>query len=189
MTPSFLKNARNAFLERVGENLKREACAEGVLKDVQKVQYEHGGSTKFADVQGTLRSSDWNIIDSQMRIETAILESGDASQFRKAIAKVTAEFRHQMTSQMLRTISTAASEAGNTVNLGGRPLTADALCGMFERIHIEFDKDGCPKMPSLMLPPEVMEQARRLLELPEVKFRLYMILQEKWVSRYSLRST
>lgn len=90
-------------------------------------------------------------------------------------------------------VEAAAASVGNAVEAQGRPLDADLLLEVWERVWIDFNPDGRPRLPMITVPPgaqEKMEIAVKQLEEEPFRSRLAVIIErkkEEWHDREDRR--
>jgi hypothetical protein len=82
----------------------------------------------------------------------------------------------------------------NEVNLQGQPLNPDHLLRCFEKIWIDFDAEGRPKLPTIIIHPDQSDTYKRIGEeidsTPELRKRFAQIIaskKEEWRARESNR--
>lgn len=63
---------------------------------------------------------------------------------------------------MFQQIGDLCSAAGNVVDAAGAPLSFDQILDMLERIEISFDEEGQPKMPTLVMHPDMVAKVAQL---------------------------
>lgn len=84
---------------------------------------------------------------------------------------------------MFETIAAATEATGNVVDRKGKPLDHDTILEALELIEIDFDENGEPRMPSLVVPPNMaprLEQLGREAESdPEIRRRHDEIIEKK----------
>ncbi len=70
---------------------------------------------------------------------------------------------------LFETMQKASEEVGNVVDNKGQPLSFDALLAVTEKIQIDFDSDGKPKLPTIFIHPDVQPHLEKLMNSPEAK--------------------
>ena len=63
----------------------------------------------------------------------------------------------QQAQAMYGDIADVAKEAGTQLDAGGRPFHPEIMLELFEKMLIEFDQDGNPQMPALVVHPKLAE--------------------------------
>jgi hypothetical protein len=64
----------------------------------------------------------------------------------------------QLETQFFAFMHKVTEDAGQVIDARGRPLTHDLVLDMFEKLQIDFDEDGQPQMPTIVVPPKVYEK-------------------------------
>lgn len=100
----------------------------------------------------------------------------------------------QIASSFYKALSDAVEKTGNTVDGRGKGFTAETIFEVLEKIWIDFDENGSPKMPTLTIHPNQMEQVKRAFESIDAdsvldgKFKaLIERKREEWIAREASR--
>lgn len=106
----------------------------------------------------------------------------------RLLAKVDAaanELGTQMTKLFAERFEQAAKEVGNVVDMHGEPLEAEHLFRMWEKVHIDFDRNGTPRLPQVVTGSR--ESYEHLLEVNEqiaadsgLQERFCSLMRQKW---------
>jgi len=71
-------------------------------------------------------------------------------------------FLRDMTQTMFSTLSKVTDFTGNVVDGKGKGITHEMLLEMLEKIHIDFDQDGNPQLPSMIIHPDMAKAFEKL---------------------------
>jgi hypothetical protein len=186
MDSQFFQSVNSGFLKMFAKAFKDEVNNHPILSQVKRTRYEHGPSMSVVDVEGSETVSEMQRIGSDFILDHAVIESGDSAKFRQVLTKGISEMRDGILKMMFQKVGEAADRVGNTVDGKGERLSADMVISMFEKIAIKFDKQGRPEMPTITLSPDLEKTFREIMERPEVKLRIDVILRQKWMQRYAL---
>lgn len=87
-----------------------------------------------------------------------------------------------------------AEQIPNQVDMGGRPLTPEAILKGYEIVELSFNEDGTPDLPTMVVPPALAQAAeeafRKLHEDPDLSQRLDDLVarkREEWRAREASR--
>jgi hypothetical protein len=95
---------------------------------------------------------------------------------------------------MLKVMEEGIRAVGNEIDGGGQPLSAELILDAWEKVHIDFEGDGRPQWPTIVIHPS--QQARLITELtrldsdPELNRRRETLLirkREEWRARETSR--
>ena len=96
--------------------------------------------------------------------------------------------------QFYEEFNRAVTSVGNVVGSPGRPMDAEVIFEMIEKIHLDFGADGLPQYPIISGGGEFLDRFRKVLEeietTPELRQRLQAVLnvkREEWRARESNR--
>jgi hypothetical protein len=71
-------------------------------------------------------------------------------------------FLKDMTKTMFSTLSQVADFTGNVIDGKGKGVSYEMLIDMLEKIHIDFDQDGNPLLPSIVIHPDMAKSFEKL---------------------------
>ncbi|MBK7637065.1 MAG: hypothetical protein IPJ13_24435 [Saprospiraceae bacterium] len=108
------------------------------------------------------------------------LNSGDTTEVLKFINTIANSYADQMKAQMFDTISDVCDENGNSVNANNLSLE-EMILEMYNKIQIDFNHDGSPKMPQIILGEGNIDKLIELLDNsgPELNKKIDLILSNK----------
>lgn len=76
-------------------------------------------------------------------------------------------------------IANVSAAAGTTVNARGRPFSHELLMEVLENLEIDFDENGEPKMPTMVVHPDMVPELRRLPPATEEQMKAHAELIER----------
>jgi predicted transcriptional regulator len=77
--------------------------------------------------------------------------------------------------------------AGTSIDAKGQPVSHDLILRMLDSIEIDFDQNGEPEMPTLVMHPTMAEQIRRLPPPTEAQLRAFTDLIDRKRQEYGAR--
>jgi hypothetical protein len=82
--------------------------------------------------------------------------------------------------QMFEHMADICDASGQTIDARGRPPSIDLILDGYEKISIDFDENGVPKLPTIVMAPQMAERVRKLPPpTPEQIARFDNIIKEK----------
>lgn len=78
---------------------------------------------------------------------------------------------------------------GTSVDAEGKQFSFDMLNDALEKMHIEFDDEGEPILPTLVMHPNALERIKRMTPTPEQEKRQDEILERKKAEYYASKRT
>lgn len=186
MLTDFYSECAEGFARRLAEICQREANEHEILSHISTIKLAHGRIMTSTDIEGTSRYSEMKPLEAHFEFPTSVIEKGDRDAFRQSVNTGIVKLRDASLKLMFSSVSDICDETGNSIDLGGNPLTVDGVCQLFEMIEIPFDKNGQPEMPTIIVPPDQKDQVREFLDDPVVQSRIEKIIRDKWLDRYTL---
>lgn len=122
-----------------------------------------------------------------------VIEKGPQAFFEK-IQGIADEIKKKKAELLFKTMNDVTKETGNIVDAKGKPFEFDSFYEMIEKIWIDFDMQGKPKMPLMVIPPQMgnafMKKIAEWELNPDYKKRLDELFERKrklWNDRESNR--
>lgn len=169
---------QTAMTEFAQSVLRGMAALDPTIGQVQREPTVHAGPTR--NVPGS-QPVDHPMFRLEPRavIPEDVVRHGRFDDYATALVGMAAEFRDQVTGQLSRALGDVTNATGNTVDGGGRPLSHDLIFDALERVEIDFDDEGTPLLPDLMMNPKTADALARLEPTPEQRRRRDDILARK----------
>ena len=108
--------------------------------------------------------------------------------------KAAQEMAKQMSEHFFKSISDSVEKIGNTVDGKGQGFTPELIFAVLEKIWIDFDPQGNPRMPTLTINPAQGPQVQRAFQSidsnPELSARFAQLMDQKreeWRAREATR--
>ena len=95
-------------------------------------------------------------------------------------------FLRDMTQTMFSTLSQVTDFTGNVIDGKGNGITHEMLLEMLEKIYIDFDQDGNPLLPSIIIHPDMAKAFEKLKSDEDIyKGRVEEIITKKREAYYA----
>jgi hypothetical protein len=137
---------------------------QGLLSQIPKRRFFEGNKTGIAREDGSVDVSRFMTFKSEMKLNVKALEGARTEDVARMVQQRADQMHFQQTKAMFEKVEQVVSSVGNSVNLGGNPLTPEAFIQLFERIRTEFDDEGKPYMPSIVCGKEGFEIFKKVLD-------------------------
>jgi len=83
---------------------------------------------------------------------------GDLEHFLAALDEASLDQINQVMPQFYEQLAGMLEATGQASDAGGRPLSWDMLIEGYEKLDIDFDDEGKPKLPSVVMHPDMFEK-------------------------------
>jgi hypothetical protein len=153
-------------INKLLEQISREASANqmGVFKNSPKMVQHEGDKAVFITSDGEVQHIDYQLIESERSITDEMMLSITPEEIIKMAADIGTEMGTKQSKHSFQRISEATTKVGNVVDGSGKPFTMDMFYEVIEKIHIEFDENEQPRMPSIVLGPEMHKKVTAVFE-------------------------
>jgi hypothetical protein len=104
-------------------------------------------------------------------------------EFHDCAREIGTKFLSEKKKNLVDTLDRVTSETGSVIDSRGKPLDHDAIFEALELLEINFDANGQPEMPSLMVHPDMVPRLEQLSkeaeESPALKRRHDELMRRK----------
>lgn len=150
--------------------------ASPILRKIGFRAQREGKTSSFQTEQGKIEQIDFQKAGAGIEYRPKFAEGMTPDEFVKLHRDPAREMGGKIVGGLYEKLDKITQETGNVVNTGGKPLTHDLFLDLIEKMHIEFDEKGEPRMPSLNAGSEMFAHLQR--EMP--KWHSDPVFQTRW---------
>jgi len=193
MLPDFahLKGTiRKAFDQR----MRRLVRQDPLLSMIKERRIHEGDRWAVRRGDGTFDESGPHEICDRYPIDATAVKEKGLSAILPSQEAAAERVRHQQEGVLFDRMKTVIEETGNVVDAGGQPFSFELFLNLLRKVDIDFDENGKPHMPALVVSPEMGAIiANQIPEWQQNEAKLADfegVLQKKkeeWLARESLR--
>jgi hypothetical protein len=114
--------------------------------------HHEGDVWKITREDKSEHSTDYKTISSYLQIDLREVPKLSLNDILQKLDGLAEDMAQQMGGAMINTVIQAVEEVGNTVDLGGQPITQDAFLETIRKIEMSFDELGNPHLTIVMHP-------------------------------------
>lgn len=186
MNRKFFDEARDAFHRELADTLHERAQESEFLSGIRRSITPHGKDMTTVHVSGGTTNSTMMGLPAEFQIQETALANGEVEDLRKTFDAAVSGLRSGITKHLFKVVGEAAAAVGNAVTVEGNAFTAEGIITMLERMEIAVDEKGNFIMPTIVVHPDRAEELEKLLDKPEVKFKIDAVMFQKYLERYAL---
>ena len=134
-------------------------------------------------------------VRSVLELRTVDIESCDDQALVAALDHQAEEYVASIMPQLFAALGRASEAVGTSFNAGGRPLSAEVVAEALERMEIDFNDDGSPRLPSIVVGegtqlPEDTPEGRRMIDdvIARKREQFFAQRRHRELPRHPLRS-
>ncbi len=153
-----------------------------------------GNLTRYIREDGTVENSKYEEYALNFEINLKDINNLSLQDIFKKLQEIAYELAKKEIDLFNKAIDHAATNVGNKFDIEGEPLQVEHFFRMLDKIHIEFDKDGKPIMPSIIAGKSAAEAFLELSDsiesTPDYKVRYEQLIEKKrmeWNDRETAR--
>jgi hypothetical protein len=132
-----------------------------VVGDISMIKKIHSGGVIYKSAEKEL-AVPLGVMSAEMAITMDDVYGFNMEKICLDIYEYAQTFLQDITKTMFSTISQVSDFTGNVIDGKGKGVTHELLIEMLEKIHIDFDRDGNPIMPSIVIHPDMAKTFEKL---------------------------
>lgn len=188
--PSVKRKWSNGFVRLVEEKVPQGT----ILSLVKKVRHFEGDGLETRSSSGDIDQSKYQEFCQIFEVRNCdVIEKGPNA-FLDKLDSVVEGFRKEQIQMMLNQVSESVARTGNSVSAQGKEFSFEHLLAVYEKTDIDFDEEGKPDLPVMLLPEskkdEILEKICKWENDRDCKRRLSELFDRKkkdWLDRESHR--
>lgn len=193
MLPDFPR-IKGKFREAINRYFQDVVRQEPLFSQFRHERHFEGDKMSSKTEDGELGESSYKEMFSEYSVDREDVITKGPMAFIENIETVAEDIRKQQAKLILDKLKEVTDRTGQVVDGKGQPLTHELFMEMLERIQIDFDDQGNPYLPTLIMAPEVAAKLKEKMPEweadPEYTRRLEQLVERKrkeWNDRESHR--
>jgi hypothetical protein len=193
MLPDFPK-IKKKHVEAINKYLKELINQDPLFSGIRVEHHFEGSRMSYKTVDGEPNETEYEAASSEFQIKKEDVIAKGAMAYVENLRDAAEEMKRQKAGYLFEKMKEVTDKTGNVVNGKGQPFSFELFVEMIKKIWIDFDEDGKPIMPTVVVSPELGEKLRVILpeweKKPEYKKIINYIIEEKrkeWNDRESHR--
>jgi hypothetical protein len=167
--------AEHYFIQSVVEGI---VATDDLLKSIPVHKTIHGGPTRLV-TQQTIVDQPMSKVSSNFVFDLEVMRNSDIEKYIEILYDFGESAKAVRGKFIFEQFNKASDELGNTVDAQGEILTFDHIIKLYEKVGIDFDEDGKPNLPKLVMNPETMKKFENIVPTPEQAQRYNEMIERK----------
>lgn len=162
MLPDFPK-VKKKHIQAIDRYLKELIRQDPLFSGIREEHHFEGNRMSYGTVDGEIKQENYKEVSSEAKIirEDVIRKGVEA--YLEQIRSLAEEMKKQKAEAMFAKIKEVTDETGNVVDGREQPFSFELFAESIKKIWIEFDEDGKPIMPTMVVHPELGDKIKGLL--------------------------
>ena len=186
MFPDFLKT-KEKLEKMLDQEMKKASLSHmGPFADVPKSMIFEGDRHTIVREDNSIDEGSLENTTVKLEVKFDEIEKMNHEMVLDKINQTAEEMAGKLKKLAFEQIKKSAEEAGNVGSTGGKPLSANSLFEVLEKIDIDFDEAGNPNELSIVAHPERSSLISRVISQAEADPRYQTIIErkrEEWYAR------
>jgi hypothetical protein len=193
MLPDFPR-LKTVLARQAGDFIEAYVQQDPLLSRIRRVPVFEGNELVVQYANGGEKTTGFERILHAFEVNKEELIDKGVIAYHEKLPEIAEEALRRRKELLFRRTGEACEEAGTAIDAQGRPFGPDLFLEMLERVEIDFDEDGQPRLPTVVVSPEMGAYIRSHMAKWEAdeqfQARRAQIIEEKrnrWIDRESHR--
>lgn len=194
MLPDFPR-VKQFLLRRIVGLTRAGAQSDPLLALVPAFVIHEGSRARLRREDGSEQTMDFSDpVTASVELSVDDMRKRGPEATREAARDLASQLHTGLAKKMIAGVEEAVASTGNTVDAGGKPVTADMVLETYRKMELTFDRDGKWEKPSFFGHDKAMAQVERVMqeieENPVLQRKLDEIVdeqRERWRVREASR--
>jgi hypothetical protein len=185
---------KQAIFKVIRRLMQARARGMSVVGKVRQQPVFEGHALSIRRADGVVDQSDFHLASGDAIVPVEAIKSGRLEDVVNALMPVSTEIGAKMAKHMFQTIEAGVKSVGNELSAGGKPITAELILDALDKVLVDFDADGQPQWPTIVIPPSLSDRLKaedaRFGSEPALAQRFAEIIErkrEEWRAREASR--
>jgi len=149
-----------------------------VLSEIPRIITRHGAASRIDTEGGPVRHAQYEF-SAEYGIHRDAIEHVDDEAYAASISGLIDQMVANAARMVFEHVGHVCDAAGTSVDAQGKPMSHDLMLDLIESVHISFNENGDPEMPTLYVPPDARPKVDSALAPPataeqEARYRAIM---------------
>lgn len=195
MLPDFY-SLKKKLLYKVNKKLRVIVAKEsGFVGTISKTQCFEGHRNKIIGSDGkVIQDQPFHEETSTFQVPLPLMDKIGPNEIEQKLIEMAKDMASSQKKYFFNTMNKLIDDAGNSIDAKGKKFSVELFLKGLETIELDFNTDGTPHYPTLMMHPNMRqlayEELNKIEEDPEIKKKHDAILQRKrseWIIRENNR--
>jgi hypothetical protein len=148
------------------------------FSQIPKIVSSHSGPIRNVRIPESLDQK-LTPIEIRLELKGEVIKNTQFEDFTMFLVRFADERNSSIARLFFEKMEKVATAVGNTVQAEGKPFSWDYVNIMLEKMYIEFDEEGQPKLPSLVMHPNLYEKVKEIKPTKEQEKTRAEIIERK----------
>jgi hypothetical protein len=134
---------------------------------------------------GNYEEKPFSSAGAEVKIPVDAIKSESLPEVFARMKPVVEEIARSQQQTMSQVIEEGVRSVGNEINAGGKPISAELILDVLDKVFVDFDENNNPIAPTIVFHPSQTErwyaEWGRIQTEPELTQRYQAIMQKKWI--------
>lgn len=122
--------------------MRKRSDSSDLLKKIRKIILHEGRKYVLVREDGSMNEITLKKAEVKLTILNEYITAGNQEKISEIVSEAAEELKNKITKGVYDSISDTIDSSGNVINVKGMPLNPDHIYELFEKIQLDFDKNG-----------------------------------------------
>jgi hypothetical protein len=129
------------------------------------------------------------VVEAESSVSIDTIRNTDIEDYTQFLYVLATSSIQAFADEFFKGLGEITNAVGTSLDAGGEPFSFDMLNDILEKLHIQFDEEGEPILPTLVMHPKMAERIGNMKPTPEQEKRYAEIIERKRAEHYAKKRT
>jgi hypothetical protein len=193
MLPDFIK-IKNRFIELIDKRFRESLRQDPLFAQIKEEKCFEGNKMSNFTEDGEFEENPFKQISGEISLTREEVIAKGPLAYIENISRIAEDVKKQKAELLFSKINEVTNKTGNVVSGQGQPFSHELFIAMLDKMQIDFDPDGNPYLPTIVVSPQlaasIASKTPQWESNPEYKKQFEELIERKrkdWNDRESNR--
>lgn len=153
MLPDFPEEKSKLMVEWTKYLERKQNALLGPFSLARRFTHHEGNRWRIERADGSVSESEYEELKGELAVSIEEAATLTPEQIASKLDDIAEKMARQQSTSIYEDLKEATDSVGNSINANGRPFSKELFLELLSRISIDFEMDGTPQMPTMIVPP------------------------------------
>jgi len=144
--------------------VSNSAGQNSVVGQIRSHRLFEGSGSSIVRENELREETEFHSFSSELKIDTKVILYGRLSDLIETFRPLAMQMASEKERMLFEVMRNATEKTGNIVSAEGKPISIEKIFEVLEKIQIEFDQNGQPRMPTMVVGSEIAAQIEKMMD-------------------------
>jgi hypothetical protein len=182
MLPDY-PTAKEQMSQRIMQILRRRTARHRgeALNEIAYTRIHEGNESSMRRDTGAVEKTGFHEASAELQINLEEVQNWTLGDILRHLDQIAKSIGEQQARHFFEELHNVTDKTGNVVNANGEKFSPELLLQVLDKMWIEFNEDGTPQLPSMIVSPSMFDS----IQASKEEFASHPEFEREWTKRFN----